>query len=153
MDVWLTKLRNNSLEIIQPFSLKISVTQSKVKMLLLIRMFSTLSCEYLSMILYHADHLKILQKLTSFSSLLFFSKKIDKDPLPRTWNIWTKFGHSQGCSLRLQLYLIFFYWIWILINLQLNYIFFFIFFMFAKFPENQISIVMSSIKYLNFKFL
>ena len=122
-------------------------------MLLLLRMFSTSSCEYLSMILYHADHLKILQKLTSFSSLLFFSKKIDKDPLLRTFNILTKFGNSQGCIFKITTILNI-----LLLNMNFNKStiglhFLLISSMFAKFPENQRSITLSSIKYLNFKFL
>ena len=122
-------------------------------MLLLLRMFSTSSCEYLSMILYHADHLKILQKLTSFSSLLFFSKKIDKGPLLRTFNILTKFGNSQGCIFKITTILNI-----LLLNMNFNKStielhFLLISSMFAKFPENQRSIALSSIKYLNFKFL
>ena len=122
-------------------------------MLLLLRMFPTSSCEYLSMILYHADHLKILQKLTSFSSLLFFSKKIDKGPLLRTFNILTKFGNSQGCIFKITTILNI-----LLLNMKFNKStiglhFLLISSMFAKFPENQRSIALSSIKYLNFKFL
>ena len=62
-----------------------------------------------------------------------------------------KFGNKFSCCLSLQLHSISFYYM--NLNKFIIGLYFLIFSMHTKFQENKKSIVMSSIKYLNFKFL
>ena len=87
--------------------------------------------------------------------MILLSLKIFVTTLKFFWlniiNFWTKFGNKLDCRLRLQLHSIYIY-----VNCEKFIIglhFLLISSIFAKFKKDQISIGMSSIKFLDFEFL